>query len=223
MPQISKAFLRITAITPQKKKGRFNIFLDDKFAFGANLETIVENNLKVGALISVDKVNKIIGQEKSTKLLDLATRYLSYRPRSVKEVENYLASKIAKSEQIKFREAKESRQIPIIIQKLKRYKYLNDRQFAKWFFTSRAKSSPRGLAYVKMELKLKGIPADIIEGLAVRSSELELAKKAVAKKLKRWQARPLIDFKKKFYSYLLTRGFSYDTIRELFANLTKNV
>lgn len=222
MPQISKAFLRITAITPQKKKDRFNIFLDDKFAFGANLETIVKNNLKAGMLISVDKVNKVIGQEKSTKLLDLATRYLSYRPRSVKEVENYLASKIAKSEQIKFREAKESRQIPIIVQKLKRYKYLNDRQFAKWFFTSRQKSSPRGLSYVKMELKLKGISSDIIEGLAVRSSELELAKKAVAKKLKRWQAQPLLDFKKKFYSYLKTRGFSYDTIRELFANLTKN-
>lgn len=214
---------QITAITPQKKKDRFNIFLDDKFAFGANLETIVENNLKAGMLISVDKVNKVIGLEKSTKLLDLALRYLSYRPRSVKEVENYLASKIAKSEQIKFREAKESRQIPIIIQKLKRYKYLNDRQFAKWFFTSRQKSNPRGLSYVKMELKLKGISDDIIEGLAVSSSELELAKKAVAKKLQRWQARPLLDFKKKFYSYLLTRGFSYDTIRQLFANLTKNV
>lgn len=213
---------QITAITPQKKKDRFNIFLDDKFAFGANLETIVENNLKVGLGISVDKINKIIGLEKSTKLLEQAMRYLSYRPRSVKEVEDYLASKIAKAERIKFREAKESRQIPIIIQKLKRYKYLNDRQFAKWFFTSRAQS-PRGLSYVKMELKLKGISDDIIEGLAVRSSELELAQKAIAKKLKHWQARPLLDFKKKFYSYLLTRGFSYDTIRELFANLTKNV
>lgn len=200
-----------------------NIFINGKFAFGANLETIVKKHLKVGMLISEDKINKIIGLEKSTRLMDLAMRYLSYRPRSVKEVENYLASKIAKSEQIKFREAKESRQIPIIVQKLKRYKYLNDRQFAKWFLASRAKSNPKGLSYVKMELKLKGISGDIIEGLVVRSSELELAKKAVVKKLKRWQAQPLLDFKKKFYSYLKTRGFSYDTIRELFANLTKNV
>lgn len=213
---------QITAITSQKKKDRFNIFLDDKFAFGANLETIVASNLKVGMLISEDKITKIIGQEKSTKLMDQALRYLSYRPRSVREVEDYLASKIAKSEQIKFREAKESRQIPIIVQKLKRYKYLNDRQFAKWFFTSRAQS-PRGLSYVKMELKAKGISSDIIEDLAASYSELELAKKAVSKKLERWQAQPLIDFKKKFYSFLLTRGFSYDTIRELFANLTKNV
>lgn len=214
---------QITAITPQKKKDRFNIFLDDKFAFGANLETIAEFNLKVGTMLSETKINQIIAQEKSKKLMDLAIIYLSFRPRSEKEVESYLAQKIAKFQQIKFREAKESREIPIIIQKLKRYKYLDDRQFAKWFLTSRARSSPRGISYIKMELAAKGIPDDVIEDLTATFRELELAKKAVAKKLKRWQAQPLIEFKKKFYSYLLTRGFSYDTIRELFANLTKNV
>lgn len=214
---------QITAISPQKKKERFNIFINDKFALSANLETILNYNLKVGTLISEAKIQEISSGERLFKLTDLATNYLSYRPRSVKEVQNYLAAKIAKLEGIKFGQAKESPQISSIIAKLKRYNLLDDREFAAWFVKSRIKSQPKSPTYIKMELRAKGIDQDIIEKvLAGPYSEVKLAKRAIVKKLKIWQKLSPLDFKKKLYSYLASRGFSYETIKVVFANLAKN-
>lgn len=214
---------QITAISPQKKKERFNIFINDKFAFGANLETILNYNLKIGTVLSQAKILEITAGERLSKLMDLATNYLSYRPRSVKEVQNYLAAKIAKIEGIKFSQAKESSQITSIIAKLKRYNFLDDREFAAWFVKSRIKSQPKSMTYIKMELRAKGISSDIIEKvLAGPYSEVKLAKRAIVKKLKIWQKLSPNDFKKKLYSYLAPRGFSYETIKVVFANLAKN-
>ncbi len=214
---------KVTDITPQKKKSdRFNIFLDDKFAFGINAEILLANGLKVGQILQEEKIAKIIKSEQGTKLLDLATNFLSYRPRSEKEVKEYLAKKISSKENIKFQEARESPQIDQIIQKLKKYKYLNDREFAEWFVASRTSSRPKGIALIKLELKSKGIAQDLInEILFSNVKEIDLAKKAIEKRLKRWQNLTTLEYKKKFYQYLANRGFGFEIIKEAFAFFSK--
>lgn len=213
---------QVTAIEPQKKRsGRFNVFLDNKFGFAIDESNLAESHLKVGQIITGQQIEEFTTKNQIGKLLDQSLRFLSYRPRSVKEVEDYLAKKIAVNENIKFHQAKESTQIKTVIEKLKKYNYLNDHQFAHWFVTSRIRSHTKGKDHIRLELKAKGIDPEIVENILEGSiDELDLAKGALAKKTKKWASLSGNELKKKVYQYLASRGFAYDTIKEAFANLT---
>lgn len=223
MPEISKAFLRITSIEPQKKRtSRYNIFLDGKFAFGLSEQAIVESGLKKGKILTPDKIENILKKEEFSKLQDIAIHFLNYRPRSEKEIRDHLTKKISQREGIKFHEAQESPLIGQIIAKLRRYKFINDLEFAKWFVESRIRSHQKGLRIINLELKLKGIEKDIIEKVLKNvDSEQDLAIKVASKKLKKWQKLSDLDFKKKLYQFLLSRGFGFDTVKFVFAYFKK--
>lgn len=210
---------QITQITKQRKKERFNIFLDGSFAFSVSNYSLLENKLAVGKLLDNEKINLILAKEQIANLTDLAVKFLSIRPRSEKEVKVYLIKKIAQKNEIRFNEAQKSPLTSLVIAKLKRYRYINDEDFAGWLINSRLKSNnPRSIRVIKTEIKAKGIGEEIIEKVT-RSTpdEVELAKKALSKKTERWKNLSLIEFKKKAYSYLISRGFDYDTIKDAVA------
>lgn len=214
---------RITQIEPQKKKkGRFNIFIDDKFAFGAREDTVIENALKIGKELKGDEIKKIAKKEHFANLQDIAIRFLNWRPRSEKEVKDHLAEKIAKKESVKFVQALENPAIDQIVTKLKKYKLINDRQFAKWFIDSRGRSHQKSKRLVALELKRKGIDPSVIETVIKTGyDEKNLAIAAVSKKIERWHKLPEIEFKKKIYAHLMLRGFDFDTIKVVFAYFQK--
>lgn len=216
MPQISE-------ITKQKKRERFNIFLNGRFAFSVSNYSLLENKLTVGRVLDEEKITLIIAKEQIGNLTDLAVRFLSIRPRSEKEVKDYLAKKIAVKNEIKFSEAQISPLISQVIKKLKRYKYINDKDFAAWLLNSRLKSSsPRSLRLIKAELTIKGISPEIVEIVSQKTpNESEQARKALSKKIKRWDKLEALEFKKKAYSYLLSRGFDFDSVRDAVAFYTK--
>lgn len=218
MPKVSQ----ISAIEPQKKrKNRFNIYIDGDFAFGIDENTLVKNNLKVNQVLSQNEIEKIIKDNTLAKLQDAALKFLSYRQRSEKEIEDYLINKIAKQENIKYSQAKDSPPVELILAKFRKYNYINDLEFAKWWIKSR-KSRPKGSGLIKFELIKKGVDRDIIDKvLTSAGSQTDLAQKAIAKKITKWQNLPPIELKKKIYQYLASRGFDFDTIKETFALFTK--
>ena len=215
--------LRITSIElQQKRKNRFNIFLDGNFAFGVDENILAKFGLKTGLQLTSSQVEQLIKENELGKLTDQSLRFLSFRPRSEKEVINYLTGKISKKENIKYSQAKESPLIRQVVLKLKKYKYLDDFEFANWFVGSRIKSKPQGLSRVKFDLKQKGIDNEIIDSIIAKyPDQTALAKRAIEKKLANWQKLPKVDFKKKIYQYLASRGFNFETIGEVFANLEK--
>ena len=215
--------LKITSIEPQKRnKNRFNIFLNGQFAFGLSEFALLENQLKLGKNLSEKEIAQILKKEELAKLTDLAANFLSFRPRSEKEVINYLTKKISQRENITFSQAKQSQLIDHVLAKLKKYQYLNDYEFAKWFLQSRLRTKPKGINQIKLELKSKGIKSEIIESVLDHNiNEVELAKKALLKKLKSWQKLSPVEFKKKVYQFLASRGFRFDTISEIFAFFEK--
>lgn len=216
MPQIS-------AIEPQKKKpGRFNVFVDGQFAFGISELFLLENRLTLGRNLTPQEITKIISKEELSKMTDKALKFLSFRPRSEKEVATFITKKIANAQNIKYHQAKESLLLKQMIAKLKRNGYLNDREFAQWWLESRTKSHIKGPMMIKLELTQKGIEKEIIDSvLKSFPSQSNLAQKALAKKLKIWHNLPTLEFKKKVYSFLLRRGFGFDIAKEVFANLVK--
>lgn len=209
---------QITSITKQKRNERFNIFLDEKFVFSISSYALVKNNLKVGSVLEQGQIDDIQSKENLSGLTDLAVKYLSFRPRSEKETKDYLAKKIAQKNEIKYSIASQSPLIASIVKKLKKNKYLDDYEFALWFLKSRIKSKPRSLAVIKAELRTKGISSEIIEKIITYApSDLDQAKNVLSKKAIRWQKLAEADFKRKAYTYLSSKGFDYETIKDAVA------
>lgn len=209
---------KVTDIAQQKKKERFNIFLDGQFAFGVSGFNLLKHNLKVGKVLKEEEIKKIISEDKSANLMEKSVKFLGFRPRTEKELKDYITKKIATFENVKFSQAAQSQQIEAIIKKLKHYKYINDREFASWYAKSRFRSSPRSKRLIAYELKQKGIAPNVLESIQNQSiDETKLAIKSIEKKVERLQKLQPAEYKKKFYQFLIARGFDWETIKEAFA------
>ena len=196
----------ITAIKPQKKrKNRFNIYLDGKFVFGLPAETLVKANLSVGQELSSQEVNDLILKNELGKSLDRVYRFLSYRPRSEREIRDYLKKKEVNK---KITEK--------VIDKAKKLNYIDDLKFVHWWVEQRSTFRPRGKRALTAELRQKGIAPEIIGQVLEESvDEVVLAKKAVKKKIVIWQKLPLWERRRKLSDYLTRRGFSWEVIKKI--------
>lgn len=198
----------ITDIRSQKRQGRVNVFLDGKFSFGLDLETLAKTNLKVGQEISAKKVEEIIREGEFAKIYNRVLKFLSYRPRSQKELADWFAKKSVGGQTQK-----------LVLKKLKRLGYVDDRKFAEWWIEQRISFRPRGARLIKLELLKKGISREAIERLFeeinIDFSEEKRAKRAAEKKFKSLKNLTRPKQKEKLSQFLLRRGFSWETIRKV--------
>lgn len=138
-----------------------------------------------------------------------ALRFLTIRPRSEKEVRDNLLRKKAPLETVQK-----------VVEQLKEQKYLNDREFVKWWIEQRTEFRPRSLRLIKLELKQKGIPDNVIE-LGIKNKELreektdlESAKKIIRSRIHRFKGLSRFELIQKLGPQLARKGFSYDTIKQ---------
>ncbi len=82
--------MKITLIEPQKKKGRYNVYIDDEFSFGIYQETLVKFGLRKNDELSEKKIKEIKDYDELNYGKKIAYRYLSYKQRSEQEVKNRL-------------------------------------------------------------------------------------------------------------------------------------
>src|SRR3989344_7197133 len=137
-----------------------------------------------------------------SNLLDSALKFLSYRPRSRKEITDFLRKKTS-----------DTTLIDQTISKLENLKLINDEEFAKWLIESRSRSRPRGTRLLAQELKQKGIDAETINDYRMTTNdEIALAEKALEKKVNYWFRLPEREFNQKAWRFLMTRGFSSSAI-----------
>jgi len=216
---------QITSIEPQKRrKGRFNIYVDGQFSFALDENLLAKNMLAVGKSLTDDQIEKLIKENEAGKLFDASLRFLSYRPRSEKEVGDFLVKKIARVENIKFTEASQSPVISQIITRLKKQSFLDDEEFAEWWVKARTSSQPKGPYLIKRELAGKGIDKEIIEkAISKIKNQRELGYKVIHKKLETWKNLTNLELKKKVYEHLARRGFDSKTINEVIAQIVKKV
>lgn len=197
----------ITAIKPQKRPGRFNIFLDNQYAFPLSAEAWVKANLKINQKLSANELKKLQNGDAEERLYDQALRFLSYRPRSEKELSDYLQKKGAV--------AKAAGKIR---RRLRKQHLLNDRDFAIWWVRQRSQFRPKGRQGLCWELRQKGISGEIIATvLFSEKKELMLARKAAAKKLKAYQGLSFSERRQKLIGCLSRRGFSWEVIKKALA------
>ena len=83
--------MTVTKIEQQKKdKSRYSVYVDGEFAFGLIMEDILYFRLKEGEEIPREKYEYIMDTTVYIKAQDTAVRYLGYKMRTRREVENKL-------------------------------------------------------------------------------------------------------------------------------------
>lgn len=187
---------KITAIEPQKNRNRVNIHLDGEFAFG--LARITAAWLKVGDVLTEEKINELRNKDDGERALQQALLFLSYRARSEKEIRQNLLKH-------EYTEAT----IEQTLEKLRESKLANDDQFAKTWVENRSTFRPRSRRVLTMELRQKGLDEETVKNAVADVDENALAYESARKRAPRFKSLEWGEFRKKLSEYLARRGFPY--------------
>ncbi|MBI5349678.1 MAG: RecX family transcriptional regulator [Chloroflexi bacterium] len=179
-----------------------NVYLDDEFAFG--LVMIEAAKLHLGQVLSDADIERIKKSDDSEMAFEKAVKFISYRPRSEKEVRQNLKKKEI-----------EAGLIDEAVQRLKRVGLLNDEQFAQMWVESRSHSKPKGRRVLKIELRQKGLSREAVDAAVAGTNDEEVARRLAASRAPRLKKLPKIEFRRKLGSYLARRGINYEIILEV--------
>lgn len=211
--------MKITKFEYQKKDpNRVNIYVDDKFIAGIDVNDLIRLGLYNNQELSRQELNRILGESEFGKLFNSALNFLSFRPRSEWEVRHKLKLQLAK------KKPANPSLIDNVVAKLKKINQVNDESFIRWYIDQRQTFRPMGERGIKSELLKKGIDRKLIDkvtagkGSKDKLSEDALAQKAAAKFIKRLRPgdydRSVVEkTKAKLQRLLAARGFDWETIR----------
>ncbi|NLZ52419.1 MAG: recombinase RecX [Thermoanaerobacteraceae bacterium] len=208
--KIKGAIMReITAIKAQRKnKNRFNVYIDDNFAFGVHEDVLISHNLTVGKELSADYIEKVILAEEQSKANNYALKLLSYRARSEHEIKSQL-----------YQKGYESSIIEETVRYLKKYNYIDDYAFAKALVNDELNLKQSGEALIKQKLFQKGISKEIIQSVLAElldeEESLAACIKLAEKKLNTsYRDDAPIDKMRKVAAFLQRRGYPYSMIKK---------
>lgn len=195
----------ITSIKQQKKKDRVNIYLDNKYGFGIDLDNFVVLGLRLNQELTDEEIEKIIRKAEFQKTFDKLTRFAMVRPRSKKEFKDYLYRK----------------KIPEVIwedllSKLSDFHLLNDAEFAKWWVDTRNSFRPKPRRIITQELKMKGIDKNIIDDVLdeTKINEYQIARNLLVKRESRWKTMDERSRRQKMLQYLVGKGFNFEVAQK---------
>ena len=203
---------QITALEPQKRKGRLNVFVDGHFVMGVGEAVAADLSLRVGREITSEKLLEVAGAEEVHKALDSALVLLEVRARARREIETRLTQK-----------GYEEGVIVQVIEKLVKLELINDAQFAALWVEAKTRvggSRPVGRRRLSSELYAKGVAKDqITEAVEVvtNDDELVLARAAASKKVRAvpTDRDTLMAERQKLMGFLQRRGFGWETVKQV--------
>ncbi len=198
----------ITAIEQQRRRRRFNVYLDGEFALALEAETLAASGLAAGAVITGNQLMELAAQDLRKRALDAALHLLAYRPRSEHEIRTRL-----------LRRGLPPDAVAAAIEKLRGYGYVDDAAFAKSWVESRAGGSPRGGRLITRELRGKGVDVETVAEAVAALPEEDAARQAALKKVRGLGGLDYQTFRTRLAGYLQRRGFGYEVIRPLIAEL----
>lgn len=197
---------QITSIKIQKNGRRANIYLDGKYEFGISVEDLSKQGLSVGQKLSKQKVEELKQRGETHKHYLNLIKFVSLRPRSVKEVQDWMRRK-------KIEERDRSK----LFSKVNRYVRVDDKEFSRWWVRQRISFRPRSKQQLLHELYQKGIDKRVAEE-AIEDSDFEeeeMARSLLEKYLKRLKKSSGQDLYKKSVAYLARQGFNRNVVENV--------
>jgi len=192
--------VKITAITAQiKRPGRYSIYVDGKFALGLGGNDLLNLGLVNGQELSGSELDTLKQESDIGKIYDKTLNLLSFRSRSEHELKDYLK-----------RKQQSPATIEIILNRLSKLGYVDDKKFAARWVENRRLLKPISSLKLRSELKQKRIPNKVIDEVLAAdvTDEQEVLKQLIEKKAKRYPDQ------QKMMAYLARQGFRYDDIKQ---------
>ncbi len=200
----------ITALRTGDCGRRVNVFVDGVFLLVADKKAVVQAGLQLGQNLSTSRIDQLRRLFLSHDCLNVAMHYLSYRPRSEAEVEMKLR-----------RRGFSADVIGETMSTLKARGLIDDVAFAEFWKDNRLLFSPRSKGLLKLELRQKGVSAEVaadtVEGLDDEIS----AYQAGVKKARSLTSLGYADFRRRLSGYLRRRGFSYEVVDRVVKRLSQ--
>ena len=199
----------ITKVEVQKNnKERANIYIDDKFFAGMNIELVIKYGLKKGKEVDEKLFNEVLLEDLKSEAFNKAIKYIGSSLKSIKQIKDYLSKKDFPEEVVEF-----------VIDKLCEYKYLDDYAYAKGFILTY--SNKYGKLKLISQLKMKGIDENIIEDV-FNENKVDNNIECVARKyLKNKDITK--DTWLKLSRFLYSRGYEFDDINRIVEILKEEI
>lgn len=206
---------KITKIEFQKKnKDRVNIYLDDSFAFGVNLNIMIKYSLAKNMELEDEFIDEILKAEEENNVYNYALSILSRQSKSEKQLK---AKMIEKGYDQQF--------IDNVIIKLKQQRYLDDERYSEMLINSKINFSKYGRRKIKEALYEKGINKEIIEEKLSFVLEEDEERRAYLLGEKKLRALKEEDTRKKMFklsNYLINKGFEFSVVKKVVSKLFNN-
>jgi regulatory protein len=210
--------MKITAITAQiRDKDRVNVMVDGKFRFSLDILQLGDLGIRVGREYTEAEMLALEEESQFGKIYTRALEYALARPRSAKEIRDYLYRKTrdtrTKTGQIK--KGASSELTKRVFDRLASKGYIDDEKFARFWTQNRNQIKGISQRKLQAELRAKGIEPGIINRLLSENerSDSDELQKVIAKKRNRYTDD------QKFMAYLVRQGFSYDDVKAALAEL----
>jgi regulatory protein len=201
--------MKITDIKNQKRrKNRFSIYIDGKYRFSLDHDTLTRSDVHVGDEIDEKEIETLELKDEFAKARDYGLSLISYRDRSEWELRRRILEKGFQRE--------------VAIEVVKWFKsegIVNDLNFTNRWIDWVLQTKPMGKMRVFHELRAKRIDERIIEEVCSKrlsyQTEMELARKACEKRMNVLKNYPQEVGKRRLFQYMKNRGFDFVIIQEL--------
>lgn len=194
----------ISSIERQKRKPRYNIYIEDEFAFGVHEDILIKHRLMKGQSIDKRRMEEILQDEERQQAYLYSIRWLGARPRTRKEIFDRLKSK-----------GYEEGIIEETVKRLSEQNYVDDADYAKRWAEERVRLHKKGRRWIQQELKEKGVAEQHIQdALTEVDTEAEWDSALVLAR-KKWHSGSSSSKDdraryQKTLAYILRRGYPMD-------------
>jgi regulatory protein len=215
---------------------RVHVFIDGRHAIVVSLDVAAAERLTVGQPCPPARLERLNHLEEEQAAYEQALAFLSYRPRSAREVEQRLRKK-----------GHDPEQIERAIARLKRHGLVNDLEFSRFWVNNRMAFNPRGPRLLRSELRQKGVPAEVVDEVLQEQSEqqaeaeeraqqvttnygleddepaagtdLANALALARKRMRSYAGLDPMTARRRLSGFLARRGYDYGTVDQVFRRL----
>lgn len=209
----------ITNLSSQiRDPNRVNVSIDGKYRFSLDIAQVTDLGLKEGQEINEVRLGQLEQESAFGKLYARSLEYCLGRPRSRREMSDYLYKK-TRPRRVMSRTTGKARMIEGIstevtarvLERLIEREYIDDEKFAAYWVECRNIRKGTSQKKLRLELMQKGIDAAVIDRVLRDSErdETEDLRRVIAKKAKRYTDE------RKLIQYLMGQGFAYENIRNI--------
>lgn len=208
----------VTALSVQvRNPDRVNVSIDGRYRLSLDIVQVGDLGVKVGREYDETELAELETESQFGKLYSQALEYSLVRPRSSREMQDYLWRK-TQTRKVKKRATGEvveragvSKELTHRVhERLVQKGYVSDEMFTRFWVENRNQRKGMSERKLRAELAMKGVSSVLVETVLQESERTDTSElqKVIEKKRARYPDE------RKFIAYLMRQGFRYDDVRE---------